>query len=52
MSVSTSFDDVVYSTRYLALSVAVGAASSSAAGLFTNPVDVVKTEMQVTAWWV
>ena len=31
----------------LATNIAVGAASSSAAGLVTNPVDVVKTEMQL-----
>ena len=29
--------------------VLVGAASSSFAGLFTNPIDVVKTEMQVAS---
>jgi hypothetical protein len=32
----------------LALNIAVGAASSSAAGCITNPIDVIKTEMQLS----
>eukprot|EP00928_Gymnodinium_smaydae_P079175 TRINITY_DN63171_c0_g1_i1.p1 TRINITY_DN63171_c0_g1~~TRINITY_DN63171_c0_g1_i1.p1 ORF type:complete len:295 (-),score=31.51 TRINITY_DN63171_c0_g1_i1:397-1281(-) len=42
------FDVFAARARKLCAHVAVGAASSSCAGVITNPIDVVKTEMQMS----
>eukprot|EP00928_Gymnodinium_smaydae_P045941 TRINITY_DN30583_c0_g1_i1.p1 TRINITY_DN30583_c0_g1~~TRINITY_DN30583_c0_g1_i1.p1 ORF type:complete len:286 (-),score=27.42 TRINITY_DN30583_c0_g1_i1:390-1247(-) len=43
-----SLDSYIAYARTCALYVSVGAASSSCAGCITNPIDVVKTEMQMS----